>query len=87
MGDPKYLYAIPMAKTSCSDSLFISRKHVIAKHPNDARSNVPPYETQVDDVMTVPLANLLGFPLLDLPFVSTGGNFLTDGLGTAFSRL
>ena len=85
LGDPKYLYATPMAKAFCSDSLFISRKLVIAQLPDDSRSNVPPYKTQIDDDMTIPIAEQLGMPLLDLPFVSTGGNFLTDGMGSAFS--
>jgi len=47
--------------------------------------NGKPVKTQIDDDATVQLGKRLGIPVLDLPFISTGGNVLTDGAGTAFS--
>jgi agmatine deiminase len=42
-------------------------------------------KTEIDDNATLPLAKGLNLEVLDLPFINTGGNVLTDGLGTAFS--
>ncbi len=42
-------------------------------------------KTETDDNATLPLAKGLTIEVLDLPFITTGGNVLTDGLGTAFS--
>jgi agmatine deiminase len=41
--------------------------------------------SDTDDEAVNALGKNLKFDVLDLPFISTGGNFITDGLGTAFS--
>jgi agmatine/peptidylarginine deiminase len=75
LADGKYLYATPSTDLACNDSLrFQSFDGVDTKEL-----------TQIDDDATIPLANQLGYALMDLPFNNTGGNVLTDGLGTAFS--
>ena len=75
LADPKYTYATPASSQKCSDSLFFF----------NGMENGQPAKTQKDDDATVLLGHALGFPILDLPFISTGGNVLTDGAGTAFS--
>jgi agmatine/peptidylarginine deiminase len=75
LGDGKYIYSTPVSGLSCDDSLtFIYKK-----------ANGEIIRTETDDNATVPLGKGLGMPVLDLPFVNTGGNVITDGLGTAFS--
>ncbi|WP_432410530.1 agmatine deiminase family protein [Rasiella sp. SM2506] len=75
LADGKYIYATPLTDMACNDSLqflyFDENKKMEL--------------TQIDDDATIPLAKQLGFELMDLPFNNTGGNVLTDGLGTAFS--
>jgi len=75
LGDGKYIFATPNTKMGCDDSLqFIytdKNKQII--------------KTETDDNASVPLGKGLHIDVLDLPFISTGGNVLTDGLGTAFS--
>jgi len=82
LGDPKYKYATPCANLECNDSLFYcgSNKFLNIDTPESI-----PIVTQIDDDATVLIGDKLKLPVLDLPFVSTGGNFLTDGLGTGFS--
>jgi agmatine deiminase len=75
LADPKYIYATPASSQKCSDSLFFIY----------GMENGRPVKTQTDDDATVHLGKSLGLPVLDLPFISTGGNVLTDGAGTAFS--
>ncbi len=75
LADPKYIFATPVSSQKCSDSLFFIY----------GMENGQPVKTQTDDDATVHLGKTLGFPVLDLPFISTGGNVLTDGAGTAFS--
>jgi len=75
LGDGKYLYSTPQTDLACNDSLrflFFTPEGEIML-------------TQIEDDATIPLAEQLGFGLLDLPFVNTGGNVITDGIGTAFS--
>ncbi|HMQ07840.1 MAG TPA: agmatine deiminase family protein [Saprospiraceae bacterium] len=75
LADGKYPYATPRSDLECNDILeflYFDENNNIAL-------------TQIDDDATLPLANQLGFEILDLPFINTGGNVLTDGLGTAFS--
>lgn len=75
LGDGKYIYATPNSKMGCDDSLefiYTDKNKKIIK-------------TETDDNATVPLGKGLGIGVLDLPFITTGGNVLTDGLGTAFS--
>lgn len=75
LGDGKYIYATPVSGLNCSDSLFFIYR--------DKNNNI--IKTETDDNATVPLGKGLNLPVLDLPFVTTGGNVMTDGMGTAFS--
>lgn len=75
LADPRYIYATPASTQKCSDSLFFIY----------GMENGQPVKTQTDDDATIHLGERLGIPVLDLPFISTGGNVLTDGAGTAFS--
>lgn len=75
LGDGKYIYSTPATKLGCDDSLhflYTGKENEIIK-------------TETDDNATVPFAKGIGLEVLDLPFINTGGNVLTDGLGTAFS--
>jgi agmatine deiminase len=75
LGDGKYIYATPVSGLECNDSLqFLYR---------DKDNNI--IKTETDDNATVPVGKGLNTPVLDLPFINTGGNVITDGLGTAFS--
>ena len=71
--DGQYMYASTFTDLACNDSLeFIKTK------------SGQIYRSPVDSAI-VPIANQLGFEVLNLPFTNTGGNVLTDGIGTAFS--
>ncbi|MBD0822714.1 agmatine deiminase family protein [Aestuariibaculum marinum] len=75
LADGKYIYSTPGTDLACNDSLrflFLDENNKLEL-------------TQIDDDATIPLAKQLGFDIMDLPFNNTGGNVLTDGLGTAFS--
>jgi agmatine deiminase len=75
LSDPKYIYATPATGMGCSDSLqflYLGKNNEILK-------------TEIDDNATIPLGKGLNLEVLDLPFICTGGNFMTDGLGTAFA--
>lgn len=75
LADGKYPYSTPLTDRECNDFLrFLS-------YDKNGKVEL----TQIDDDATVPLAKQLGFKLLDLPYINTGGNVLTDGIGTAFS--
>lgn len=43
------------------------------------------YDVKLDDAAPTAIAGALGLQALDVPFVMTGGNFMTDGRGTALS--
>lgn len=75
LADGKYIYSTPASGIACKDSLRFLYK--------DENNKIK--LTQIDDDATIPLAKQLDFELLDLPFNNTGGNVLTDGIGTAFS--
>jgi hypothetical protein len=75
LGDGKYIFATPNTKMGCDDSLEFIYK--------DQENRI--IKTETDDNATLPLAKGLNIEVLDLPFITTGGNVLTDGLGTAFS--
>jgi agmatine deiminase len=75
LGDGKYIYSTPATKISCNDSL----KFLYAGKTNEI------IKTEIDDNATIPLAKGLNLEVLDLPYINTGGNVLTDGLGSAFS--
>lgn len=75
LADGKYIFSTPITGIGCLDSLefiYKSKENTIIK-------------TETDDNATVPLGKGLELPVLDLPFINTGGNVATDGLGTAFS--
>lgn len=75
MGDGKYIFSTPGSGLGCEDSLvFLYRT---------ADNQI--IKTETDDHATIPLAKGLNLDVLDLPFINTGGNVITDGLGTAFS--
>ena len=74
LGDGKYYYSTPVTGFDCNDSLefLIGKDNKVMK-------------TDIDDNATVPLGKGLNIEVLDLPYTNTGGNVITDGLGTAFS--
>jgi agmatine deiminase len=75
LADGKYIYSTPITNIQCEDSLYFIYK----------TQDKQVIKTETDDSATVHLAKGLGLDVLDLPFINTGGNVLTDGLGTAFS--
>ena len=75
LADGKYLYATPLTDLACNDSLEFL-------YLDDEGGVIL---TKVEDQATRPLGDQLGYKVLDLPFSNTGGNVLTDGLGSAFS--
>lgn len=75
LADGKYIYSTPNTKLGCDDTL----------HFLYTAKDSPPTKTQIDDNATIPFAKGIGVEVLDLPFINTGGNVLTDGLGTTFS--
>lgn len=75
LADGKYIYSTPVTDMACNDSL----RFLYFDQHNKMEL------TQIDDDATIPIAKQLGFNLMDLPFNNTGGNVMTDGLGTAFS--
>jgi agmatine/peptidylarginine deiminase len=75
LADGKYIYATPFTDLACNDSL----QFIYFDKNNKLEF------TQMDDDATIPIAQQLGFEIMDLPFNNTGGNVLTDGIGTAFS--
>lgn len=75
LGDGKYIYATPDSGLGCNDPLNFIYK--------DKDNNI--IKTETDDNASVLIAKRLNIPVLDLPFINTGGNVMTDGLGTAFS--
>ncbi len=75
LADGKYIYSTPVTDLDCNDSLYFiyqTKDHEIIK-------------TEIDDDATVFMGKELNQEVVDLPFINTGGNVLTDGLGTAFS--
>jgi agmatine deiminase len=75
LADGKYIFSTPVTDMACDDSLTF-----IYQTPDKKT-----IKTETDDNATAFLAKGLNMDLLDLPYVNTGGNVLTDGLGTAFS--
>lgn len=75
LADANCLYVPPRAKWGCSDSLY----SLFSDTPHEA------LKSEIDDATIVPLGKGLNQEVLNLPFINTGGNFMTDGLGTAFS--
>jgi len=75
LADGKYIFSTPITGIGCLDSLEFIYK--------TKENNI--IKTETDDNATVPVGKGLNLPVLDLPFINTGGNVATDGLGTAFS--
>ncbi|MBK8621586.1 MAG: agmatine deiminase family protein [Saprospiraceae bacterium] len=75
LGDGKYIYATPESGLECDDTLRFLY--------TDKNNNI--IKTEIEDNATLPIGKTLDIPILDLPFITTGGNVMTDGLGTAFS--
>jgi len=74
LADGKYLFSTPVTNTLCTDSLFF-----IYKEGDKI------IRTDTDDKATVLIGKQISIEVLDLPFITTGGNVMTDGLGAAFS--
>ena len=74
LADPKYIFSTPVTDISCTDSL-----HFLYKEGDKI------LKTATEDNATIPIGKQTGIDVLDLPFISTGGNVMTDGAGTAFS--
>jgi len=69
LADPRFI-AYPLAGPDC----------------NDMRPDLYPKERYIgDDLASSALAESLGFDIVPIAAALTGGNFLVDGLGTAFS--
>jgi agmatine/peptidylarginine deiminase len=75
LGDGKYRYSTPVGTINCNDSLMFFYR------TSDGHIRY----TDIDDSATIQVGKGLNLEVLDLPFASTGGNVLTDGLGNAFS--
>lgn len=72
--DGQYKYGCPATDLECNDSLEF---HLSASGDIYKSINV--------DTAIVSIGNQIGLDVLEVPFVNTGGNVLTDGIGTAFS--
>lgn len=72
--DGQYKYACPSTDMACNDSLEFQ-----------LAENGEKYRSTLVDTAIATIGNRLGLEVLDLPFTNTGGNVLTDGMGTAFS--
>ena len=75
LADGKYIYSTPYSKIQCDDALGFIYKSKDNKI----------IETKIDDQASSYLGKSLNIEIFDLPFINTGGNVLTDGIGTAFS--
>lgn len=74
LADGKYVYSTPNTGLSCTDSLrflFMDGAKIL--------------QTTTEDNATAYVGKALHIEVADLPFITTGGNVLTDGIGTAFS--
>lgn len=72
----KFVYGDPISGIGCNDKLEFEVEI-------DQKGKLLP--TNEEDSAPNAVANQLGYPVLDLPFINTGGNVATDGLQTAFS--
>jgi agmatine/peptidylarginine deiminase len=75
LADGKYIYSTPLSGLACDDSLWFFNK------PADNKIIL----TETDDRATKQIGKELNLEVLNLPFINTGGNVMTDGQGTAFS--
>ena len=75
LADGKYIYSTPYSGIRCDDSLIF--------YPVITDNKI--IITGTEDSATLYLGKGLNIDVLDLPFINTGGNVMTDGIGTAFS--
>jgi len=73
--DAVFINSDPFSDRACNDSLEL--------HKSDETGL--DYHSLIADSSITPLANQLDMDIFKVPFTSTGGNVLTDGIGTAFS--
>lgn len=78
LGDARYDLSTPDSALDCDAPL---------KTPWNGGwgANFEDYDVKLDDAAPTAIARALGLDALDVPFVLTGGNFMTDGRGTALS--
>lgn len=74
-GDGKYIYATPVTGYKCDDPL-----HFLYLTPDKQI-----IKTDIEDKAPQFIGLSTDIDMLDLPFAFTGGNVITDGMGTAFS--
>lgn len=72
----KYVYGVPLSGLACADDLEFELE-------TDRKGNL--VQTVEEDYAPTAIAAQLGYSVLDLPFINTGGNVATDGLQTAIS--
>lgn len=72
--DGQFTVSAPLTDLACNDSLDLPKY-----------KNGKPYHSTNADEAILKIADQLEFEVFDLPFANTGGNVLTDGIGTAFS--
>lgn len=72
--DGLYKNACPASGFGCNDSLEFN-----------VLNNGELYKSTVVDTAITALGKQLGMEVLEVPVINTGGNVMTDGLGTAFS--
>lgn len=75
LADVQFINSDPFMNLSCNDPLELQK---IGGTDQD-------FYSVYADTLVSPLARNLGMDLLEVPIASTGGNVLTDGIGTAFS--
>jgi agmatine deiminase len=75
LADGRYIYSTPVSGFASNDRLAFIYK------TNEDKI----IRTETDDKATKEIGKSLHLDVLNLPFINTGGNVMTDGLGTAFS--
>lgn len=75
VADVDFKNSNPVMNLSCSDSLELQKI-------NGTEEDLHSFNA---DTLILPFARQLGLETLEVPITTTGGNLLTDGIGTAFS--
>jgi agmatine/peptidylarginine deiminase len=75
LADVQFINSAPYSDRACNDSLELYTVSETGEL----------YHSSNADTLISPLARQLGLDIVDVPFTSTGGNVLTDGIGSAFS--
>lgn len=75
LADAKFINSDPFTDRICNDSLDLQKVD---------STGLDYYSTYAENAI-LPLAKQLGMEVENIPFTNTGGNVLTDGIGTAFS--